>query len=206
MTREKSTDRAEARRRYRVEGATNPPGVAPNQVRRTASPEPARRVGILEAFRLASGPADLRGDLAAFPSIVTGTSAVWLPSLVTIVTGVAYLLPDLRSNTIVAFLVQALLAPPAMIPSFLAGFLTRRGAWLVGGIAGLLSAVMAILIFAVVPGTATVAAAASDYALILLIGPLFGASVGAFAGFYRRFLALSSPNRGAGRKRPAKRR
>ena len=129
----------------------------------------------------------------------------WLPSIISIATGLAFFAPDLRSNTIVTFLVQALLAPPAMIPSFLAGFLTRRGSWLVGGIAGIVSAAMAVVIFVGVPGTGS-NATTNDYLMIMLIGPVFGASVGAFAGFYRRFLALSSPNRGQPRRRAPKRR
>jgi hypothetical protein len=30
---------------------------------------------------------------------------------------------------------------------------------------------------------------------LILLGPLFGVAVGAFAGFYRRFLAMSGPPR-----------
>ena len=36
---------------------------------------------------------------------------------------------------------------------------------------------------------------------VLITAPVFGIAVGAFAGFYRRFLNMSAPQRQAGRKR-----
>ncbi len=267
MARAKTTDRAEARRRYRAQLAAEAEAEAaaadvggmpwdgsaepsvPNRLSRgaaianrlgvgrpAAAPEPpsgtqararaqagsarvqpapattpqAGRLGIVDSFRLASSPANLRADVEAFPSIARHSNAVWLPVAIVVATGLAYLVPTLRQNTIVVFLVQALLAPPAMIPSFLAGMLTRRAAWLAGAVAGLASSVMAILVILSVPlsGATQVTTSASDALWIIVVGPLFGAGVGAFAGFYRRFLAFSSPNRQqqTRRKTAAKRR
>lgn len=165
---------------------------------RPGQPAPAARIGIVESFRLASGPADIRADIAAFPTVARHSHAVWLPVAIVVATGIAYLVPTLRQSTLVVFLTQALLAPPAMIPSFLAGMLTRRASWLAGGVAGLASGIVAVLIIASVPagGATQVTTSATDALWILAVGPLFGSAVGAFAGFYRRFLAYSSPNRG----------
>lgn len=186
------------------------PTAGPARPVTTAAPAAGARVGIVDSFRLASGPADIRGDVAAFPSVARHSHAVWLPVAVVVATGLAYLVPSLRQNSIVVFLVQALLAPPAMIPSFLAGMLTRRASWLAGAVAGLASGIMAVVIILIVPlsGAAQVTTSATDALWIVVVGPLFGAAVGAFAGFYRRFLAYSSPNRGqqTRRKAAAKRR
>lgn len=193
-------------------GARRAPG--PPAGTRPAAPAaavaPGARVGIVDSFRLASGPADVRGDIAAFPWVARHTHAVWLPMAIVVATGLAYLVPTLRQNTIVIFLVQALLAPPAMIPSFLAGMLTRRASWLAGAVAGLVSGIMAVLIVVSVPvsGATQVTTSGTDALWILVVGPVFGGAVGAFAGFYRRFLAFSSPNRTQQprRRAPSKRR
>lgn len=232
MARAKSTDRSDARRRYRAqlaaeaaeaaasleaadadaaEGGTTRSGVAtPNVIsggptaartsgRRTAQggAAPVPRPSLLASLRIAASPADVAGDLRALPQIATGTKAVWLPAILVVVTGAAFLVPALAENTIVRLLGQALLAPPAMIPSFLAGMLTPRGSWLAGGVAGLIAGVTVTVIIAIAPAGANPSQGldVQNLAFILLAAPVFGVGVGAFAGFYRRFLASSAPPR-----------
>ena len=93
---------------------------------------------------------------------------------------------------------------PAIGGVFIAGFLAPRASWLLGAIVGFLSAICySILIVAfptMIPGAAALPtdrrpARSSISALIL--SPIIGSFFAAGAAWYRRFLALSSPNRGA---------
>ena len=90
MARAKNTDRAEARRRYRAATAAEvesdamsvPAAAVPRDARTSGAPkaaaEPAHRVGVVEAFRLAARPADVRGDIRALPRILRTEPRVWL--------------------------------------------------------------------------------------------------------------------------------
>lgn len=228
MARAKTTERAEARRRYRaqlaaeaeadaasadaeantLEGGTATPNVLSSGRRTSGStqgapaPRPAR-VGLVQAFRIAARPADIPGDLRAFPMIARRTKSIWLPTVLIVGTGALFLVPELAANPIVRFAGVALLAPPPMIPAFLAGMLTQRGSWLAGGFAGLVSGLTVAVLITVTPATtsSTQGLDVQNIGFLILVGPLFGTAVGAFSGFYRRFLALSSPPRQqAGRK------
>jgi hypothetical protein len=239
VARAKTTDRSDARRRYRaqlaaeaadaaaaeaaadadaveanvVRGGTATPNVIsggrPRAPRTDArridqgGPASAPRLNLLASLRTAATPADLVGDVRAFPQIATRTKAVWLPALLVVATGAAFLVPALAENTIVRLLGQALLAPPAMIPSFLAGMLTQRGSWLAGGVAGLIAGLTVAVVISVSPASAstTTGLDLQNLAFILVAAPVFGVGVGAFSGFYRRFLALSSGPRQ--QRRPA---
>jgi hypothetical protein len=125
-----------------------------------------------------------------------------LPALVISVTGVAFLVPALAENPIVRFLGVALLAPPPMINAFMAGMLTTRGSWLVGGIAGLLAGLAVTALVTLSPSTtsSTEGMDIQNLGFLLVVGPVFAMGVGAFSGFYRRFLALSAPQREQARK------
>lgn len=219
MARAKTTDRAEARRRHRAqlaaEAATVSGGAAP-AARLDAQPQGRASAGatsgatsgatprpsLLGALRTAAAPADVRGDLRALPVIARQTKSVWLPAVLVLGTGAAFLVPALAENAIVRFLAVALLAPPPMIPAFLAGMLTPRGSWLVGGIAGLISGLTVVLLITITPGTTSTTSGLDfqNLGFLVVAGPLFGMGVGAFSGFYRRFLALSAPARQAQRK------
>jgi hypothetical protein len=86
LARAKHTDRTEARRRHRAEQTALaaaapgdvPEGDAPAGGTTTKAPAakgaatpPAQRPSITSAFRGAYRPVDLRGDLRAFPTVVT---------------------------------------------------------------------------------------------------------------------------------------
>ena len=229
MARAKTTHRAEARRRYRAqlaaeEAAASSEELAPNvlssghpqanvvtsgrptqargETTTSSTASPARRPSVIGAIRIAAAPADIPGDIRALPQIAVRTKAVWVPALLIVGTGTAFLIPALAENAIVRFLGVALLAPPPMIPAFLAGMLTARASWLVGGVAGLLSGLTVAFLLTAAPATtsSTKGLDIQNIGYLLLVGPLFGMGVGAFSGFYRRFLALSSPARQQPRK------
>ncbi len=218
MARAKTTYRAEARRRYRASKAaeadaaqagTAEPGAgapeaeagardAKRAAPSAARPAPGERPSLLTALRIAAAPADIRADLRAFPDIARRTKAVWLPAVVVIASGVALFISAFVQAPLLGLVGVVILNPP-MIPSFLAGMLAPRASWLAGGIAGILgSVILAVLVF-VAPST-TQTDRVSE-ASVLLTGVVFSFAVGAFAGFYRRFLALSAP--ASRQKRPA---
>lgn len=230
MARAKTTQRAEARRRHRaqlaaesdqavaVEGAdvepTEPSAGTPARSRPAAGgTPPARpRPSLFGAFRGAAKPANVREDIRALPDIALHTKAVWLPTLLLVVAGAALITPGLSGNAVVGFLGVALLYPPPMLPAFLAGMLTARGSWLVGGIAGLVSGIVMTIVIAIEPSVATTTTSAGStvsgglttgtLTFLVFGGPIFGVGVGAFSGFYRRFLAASAPPRQSRRTQP----
>ncbi|HTC86433.1 MAG TPA: hypothetical protein VK656_06995 [Candidatus Acidoferrum sp.] len=102
MARAKRTDRAEARRRYRAELATEAVGVegddeaaqdAPAAGRRSQPVRPtarAPRPSAMKAFRDAYQPADIRADLRAIPELLR-SRAVYLPALLVLISTVIYI-------------------------------------------------------------------------------------------------------------------
>lgn len=230
MARAKRTERSEARRRYRaattdvasesdddletpaVPAAAIPRGARERRSGSTTGPvttTPARP-GFLGALRAAAGPVDIPGDIRSLPRLLI-SRAGWLPGLIILVTTVAMLIPSLASNQMVVLAGNVVLQPPPMIIAFLAGMLAARGAWLMGGLMGLLSGIAYVLVVTVntdvlmTPLGFTYSVSSEQkvaYATnVLITAPLFGIAVGAFAGFYRRFLNMSTPQRQAARKR-----
>ena len=231
MARAKRTERAEARRRYRAatgdvaiqdEDALETPDVPAAALPRgyrdrrpTSSGEAAAsstaRPGFLGALRAAAGPADIRGDLRALPSILIRSKAGWVPALIILGTAVALMIPTLAANELVALAGNVILQPPPMIIAFLAGMLAPRAAWLMGGLMGLLAGLAYVAVVTIntdvlmTPLGFTYVVTADQkiaYAQSVLISaPVFGIAVGAFAGFYRRFLNMSAPQRQAQKRR-----
>jgi hypothetical protein len=121
------------------------------------------------------------------------------------------LIPTLAANQIVVLAGNVILQPPPMIIAFLAGMLAPRGAWLMGGLLSVLAGIAYVIVVTVntdvlmTPLGFTYVVSADQkiaYATnVLVTAPLFGIAVGAFAGFYRRFLNMSTPQRQAARKR-----
>ncbi len=90
--------------------------------------------------------------------------------------------------------------PPPFIFAFLAGILAPRMTYLAGGFVGLANVlVTAMYAFTVNPPNTTLASdTRATYVLYALaISPISGLAVGGAAGWYRRFLRLSNPNRNA---------
>ena len=228
MARAKRTERADARRRYRVAtdgapdgDATGLPAVAAAAVPRDqrdrrpsgsapGAPPPPRQ-SFLTSLRAAAGPVDIRGDLRALPSVVLRSKAALIPGAIIVGTTIAMMIPTLAANQFVVLAGNVILQPPPMIIAFLAGMLAPRAAWLMGGLAGLASGIAYILVVTLntdvlmTPLGFTYLVSADQklaYAQnVLITTPVFGIAVGAFAGFYRRFLNMSAPQRQAGRRR-----
>jgi len=234
VARAKRTERAEARRRYRsVVGATENPELemdeadvldAPtaalprgSRTKRAEAGATARgavtappRVGFVASLRRAAGPADIRADLRALPSIAIHSKALWVPLLVIGGVTALFFVPGISKNPIVALLGNLALQPPPMILPFLAGMLAPRGAWLVGGIVALANALAYGLLFGVFTNSVQTGLGftylmTTDQKVGVIVNAIltsvpFGILVGAFSGFYRRFLAMSAPARPA---RPA---
>ena len=225
MARAKKTDRAEARRRYRAEMAGAdaaddgvPEVAASAPAARPAPPKsgqkyssPSGRMGIRDALRELVHPVDIRADLAALPWLVTHTKAVWLPILLSIASGIAFVVVP---STITVYLFQFFVLAPAIGSIFLAGFLAPRASWLIGIIVGVAAAlVLAVMLVSGGMNHALETLSGSiapydpaSYPLIisqsLIMAVPLGALFAAAAAWYRRFLQLSNPNRG--RKAEAK--
>jgi len=229
VARAKRTERADARRRYRVVTTGEPdldaaieapevPAAALPREKRDRRPSglapgapPPPRAGFLGSLRAAAGPVDILGDLRAFPSVVLRSKAALIPGLVIVVTTAAMLIPALAANQLVVLAGNVILQPPPMIIAFLAGMLAPRAAWLLGGLAGLAAGAAYVLVVTastdvlMTPLGFTYVVSTDQklaYALnVLTTAPIFGIAVGAFAGFYRRFLNMSAPQRQAARRR-----
>ena len=213
MARAKRTERAEARRRYRAVSASEPtvdvdetPAPTPRAGRsgNPAAPRqnatPAVRMGFFDAFKASIHPIHVRPDLAALPWIAVHSKALWLPLLITIASTVAVIVSGGASLS--QFLFAYFIQTPAIGGVFIAGFLAPRASWLLGVIVGFVAAgCYAVLILAYPLSIYPVATPSADQAREIAISafvlsPVIGGFFAAGAAWYRRFLALSSPNRG----------
>lgn len=180
--------------------------------RREAAPPP--RPGFVAGLRRAAGPADILADIRALPAIAVHSKALWVPFAVIVGITALFFIPGVSANPIVVLLGSLALQPPPMILPFFGGMLAPRGAWLVGGIVALANAAAYSLLFVVFTnsvqtGLGFTYVMTTDQKVGVVVNAVvtsvpFGILVGAFSGFYRRFLAMSSPARQAPAK--AKRR
>jgi hypothetical protein len=215
VARAKRTDRAEARRRYRaatapepIDGAANV-GVAEQagSSAAAAASGPARPAGapagsgMAWAFRAAFRPVHVRQDFESVPWIAVHTKALWVPVLITIASTVLVAVTG-GKDALSAFLYQYFILTPAIGGVFIAGFLAPRASWLLGVIVGLVAA--ACYSFLGLSGVVPIGATVNSVDVVVtsfVLSPLVGAFFAAAAAWYRRFLALSNPNR---RRQPAK--
>jgi hypothetical protein len=217
VARAKSTDRAEARRRYRAAAAAaDAEDLAPAAAATPASgpkasgSAPGTRPSITASFRSAIRPANVRADLIDLPRMVTRTFAIWVPALIMIVIFIVFETSgaELGNQTISSIAFNLFIFPPPLAATFLAGVLADRSSYLAGGIIGLLSGILFSIYVMTAAGTTATGTPVTDsqrvqFALYaLLVSPLTGLAIGGFAGFYRRFLRSANPN--SGRKQPAK--
>ena len=227
MARAKRTIRAEARRRYRAEHGLPDESIVDDETpqddaapSRRMRPDPAQpaRMGIGSAFRLAFRPLDLRGDLQVLPRLLRN-KAFLVPVVLTVAaTALALIVGPAASPTdpptapsgdvltlVAAFAFTYFIQPPAFGGVLIAGFFAPRASWLVGALVGLVSAVCYAVLVLNTPVSPTATVSPND---VILSGFLFSSISGAFfasgAAWYRRFLQLSSPNRG--RARPTEKR
>ncbi|HEU4671850.1 MAG TPA: hypothetical protein VFS32_03040 [Candidatus Limnocylindrales bacterium] len=223
MARAKRTARAEARRRYRTEAAAREADaadgeeIAPDARARkqpaTATARPAARPSFLDGFRTSLQPANVRADVVTAPAVLRSSRLLWIPFALEIAAGLIALVPGLvKDQELVAVAFSSLVAQPFIAP-LLAGLLAPRGAWLFGLLSGLLGGILyAIFLFspafdAVATRQLTVGDKSQEILLNVVVGSVYGLLLGAFAGFYRRFLRATTPARSQPRnRRPAPRR
>jgi len=210
VARAKRTQRADARRRYRQTAAAEPetdeldesvttaPAASSSTARRPAPPSSSGRpLGFMEGMRAAWHRPDVRADLAALPSLVTGRWFLIPLALVLVGTAGVMLFP---TNYITGLFFQLFVYPPAMAPVFIVGFFARRASYMLGFIISLVSVIgYAAFVYAVLPTLVTdVPATQNSQDLVLsafVIGPLSGILFAAGAAWYRRFLAFSGAQR-----------
>jgi hypothetical protein len=219
VARAKRTERAEARRRYRAATTTQPiddadnetassPSAGATKAKSSGSPsqKPAAtgtpgRVGFADAFKMSFRPINVRQDVAALPWIATHTHALWIPLLITLASTV-FIVVSSGTGAISQFMFAYFIQTPAIGSVFIAGFLAPRAAWLLGVVVGFVSAICYSVLVVAFPTSIYVAAPPTadvtrDVVVsALVLSPLIGAFFAAGAAWYRRFLALSSPNRG----------
>ena len=221
MARAKSTERAEARRRYRaylqeqaeaqagraqVEEDGTPGSQMPAKASRTAPApvvRPGQRIGIFAAFKQATRPVHYFDDLRYAPTLILKTNAIW-PSALFSVAALAFGLTRSNYNDgSIGFLLNFALPMTPLIQPMLAGFLAPRATWLAGLIASVISGACFEFLFIwyftghLANAPADVAITASDYfpftAQVLMTSVAFGALLGAASGWYKRFLTLAAP-------------
>jgi hypothetical protein len=218
-----ANDRAEARRRNRLaakeRAAQEALGITPEAptvaTASGATPPATGSLGFRAALRSSAGRAPIREDLGFLPTLVR-TRAFLLPLLVVVVTTIIALQPGMLASNIAQLGVQSILLPPAFVIAFLGGMLTRRGAWMIGGIFGIItyaaSAVVGTygdmsalptgnpvkgLLDGITANLGNPGAMFSDIYGVAAAGIL----AGAFAGWYGRFLRAMSPNQPTERDR-----
>jgi hypothetical protein len=213
VARAKRTERAVARRRYRAATATDPAtedfenDAPPSNAARSSSSSAGRstpaatpgRVGFVDAFKQSIRPLHVREDLAALPWIAVHTKALWVPLLITILSTIVTAATG-ATDMVTGLLFTYFVVFPAIGGVFIAGFLAPRASWLAGMIVGLVSAICYVALglsgrlptpFAEQFNVNTTGAAVSAF----IYSPIMGGFFAAAAAWYRRFLALSSPNR-----------
>ena len=222
MARAKQTARSEARRKYR-QAATQPPDEAADELdfgerRPEAGPgrssprpgdrpgqTPTGRPGFMSAFRGAYRPAHIREDLRALPMLLRSRALLAAIALVLAGAVAAFAFPGYTGS---AFAWELLVLPgSALAPQLVAGFFAPRASYLLGLIVGLVQGVVFTTFltqFAARLGTTLRPEDVSNLlTLSFVTGPISGTLFAAAAAWYRRFLALSSPRRGAGGRGPA---
>ena len=220
MARAKRTTRAEARRRYRAEqglpdeataldDADDSDTTTPRQTRTT--PDQGGRLGIGTALRMSFRPLDIRGDLQALPRLARN-KALLIPVLLTVGSTAFFLAVHPQptgadaATVIATFLFQYFIQTPAIGGVFIAGVLAPRASWLLGVIVGLVSAACySGLVLSGALGTSTTTTPTEVVTAAFAISPVMGALFASAAAWYRRFLQLSSPNRGRSRQQPPRR-
>ena len=215
--------RAEARRRNRLaakeRAAQEALGITPEApaaaTASEATPSATGGLGFRAALRSSAGRAPIREDLAYLPTLIR-TRAFVLPLVLVVVTTVVALQPGVLTSNIAQLAVQSILLPPAFVVAFLGGMLTRRGAWLIGGIFGIITYGASVLVgssdaMASFPEGNPVAGLLDGITANVgnpgaMIGDIYGVAAagilaGAFAGWYGRFLRAMSPNQPTERDR-----
>ena len=152
-------------------------------------------------MRLAWHQPHIREDIAALPSLVR--TRWFLIPLALVLVGILGVLV-LPTNYISGLFFQLMVLPPAMAPVFIVGFFAKRASYLLGFIIAVIDVIGYVaFVYTALPvlaaGTPQTQSAESLVFSAVAIGPLSGIFFAAGAAWYRRFLALSSRQRGGQR-------
>jgi len=225
VARAKRTDRAEARRQYRAylqekqetaaaeandsDGAADVASARParsRDQRPQAVIKPGGRLGIFAAAKAAYRTPHYMDDIRNVRSLVFNSKAVW-PVLVVCVAAGAFSIFRISSGAastdpVLTALFQFVFYPVPLVPPMLAGFLAPRSTWLAGLIAGFISTMTLVWVFAMttitVPGYAGKFTTSDLLAITVQLLPTalaFGLMMAALSGWYKRFLSLTSAPR-----------
>lgn len=206
-----SSERTAARRRYRAAidqaeiEAGDDAGDGSARAAQPARPSGAVvRMGIVAALRSATRPLNVREDLVALPSLVRNR-AFWVPALLTIVATVMVAAVGIKgtdpAHVVAGLLFQLFILTAPIGGPLVAGFLAPRASWLLGLILGVEAAIAYSLVALVFPlqvyTTVPDPIVAQNAVLAAFVGsPIMGAFFASAIAWYKRFLALSNPNRG----------
>ncbi len=154
----------------------------------------------MDQFRSSIRPVDLRQDLRDLPWLVTRTPAVVVPSLLVLASAIWYGATGGSLRDLPGMAFNLFVFPPPLAALFLAGILTTRMSYLAGGIVGIVSALVFSIYLFVGPVQSQTPLTQSEQiqylAYALVVSPMAGVAIGGFAGFYRRFLRVTRPDRG----------
>ncbi|HXX60897.1 MAG TPA: hypothetical protein VEI48_06375 [Candidatus Sulfotelmatobacter sp.] len=200
MARAKRTARADARRRYRAAQApaADTEDDAPAS-RDVAQPAVSTGGGLLGMFGGVHLP-DFRGDLLAMPDVVRTTRTLWAAFALGLVAVAAGLTFPLNDPGLTGLVLPLFIQAPG-IPVLVGGFVAPRGAWLIGGVIGLLQALgLLAAIYRSTPG----AIDGSEVLVALVSGAVLGTLFGGLAAWYRRWLRTMGARNAAAREERAK--
>jgi hypothetical protein len=218
--------RAEQATRVQDPELDEAPDVEPRASARAAKPSGGSqppRPSIMAAFRGSFRPLDLRGDLLALPSIATHwavlvSAAISVAATVVFITATNDLGASLdlskpnptegiaiSSATNFSYLVISLfVAPPPAAGAFLIGFTAKRASWLGGLVQGIVATACYAAIILSPAGRVLTGNSPTDTIVVsaIALSPVGAALFASAAAWYRRFLNMANPNRGA--RRPAR--
>ena len=200
MARAKRTDRADARRRYR---ATQAPveDQDDDDDERDAAPAASTGSGggLLGLFGGIHLP-NVREDLLAMPEVVRTTRTLWGAFALGLFAIVAGLTFPLNDPGLTGFLLPLFIQAPG-IPVLVGGFVAPRGAWLVGGVIGLMQSLgLLAAILRATPGSID----GNQVVVALASGVILGILFGGLASWYRRWLRTMNARNAAVRAERAK--
>lgn len=183
-----------------------------------AAAPPPQRPGIMAALRGAYRPVNLREDLRALPQVVThwavlaagaiaiGATAVFVASTNELGAALDFTRDkplegvNVGSVSSTSYLVMNLFVEQPVAGAFLIGFTAKRASWLGGLVYGIVAAICYVVVLLTPAGRLLIGDAPVESYLVQIVFASFSALLFASAAaWYRRFLNLANPNRGARR-------
>lgn len=209
MARAKSTARAEARRRYRAsQAAEGLETSTDSDVSATGIDDPAPVRRGLFNFTLP----DWRGDIRAFPHELRTNRGWWIATALLLTGALTGLVKERlgpEAGGVLTIYYQLMVQPPIAIPILVAGFVSRRGPYLIGFLLGLADGIIyvAVSLYEIsivgLPAGVTQDQLWSYSATTIISAALFGAAFGWIAFIYKGWLQGSSKRRAEMREKQA---